>query len=519
MSDTVRELIASLTSMGGTTAAAHHDRFAGDLECLLALGPSRVADRTTYRAALAHGFAYYFWSWDPRALQHHPAVEQAIINWAAVDVPDLDLLCELLDFLFFVSWCFNESSTRQCQFAMRGMKAAAAAFGRTARQPSPPPAPDGPVHVVWLTMIASASEPRIAGGLCHIAPALLARPERFRLSVLAWRSAEPAFLEWLRDLGGTCHLVAASRPTELVQAIEALTAPDPPAIAISDMNIAVPTMLFARGLAPAQIFLQGGMPAWPVRPLHGVFNSFGFDPVVAGWGEARVLSFNPPWDLAKLNPPEDAEEVARQRACMPQGLRVIGNYSRLVKLTEPCLLAVQNILQRCPDVGFVTGGTGDASDIRAFIARSPVGERMRVVEGFVPGQSWGRSLEVYLDTWPVTGGGSCREMIAKGRPVVTMHSTEMPAIDLQRDPVLVARDWREYADIAVRLLQDPTEYAAACARAASLAMAMTDHASFAARLIADLETVLDDVCARPPQTDPPRRWPSVRRLLNWNKKV
>jgi hypothetical protein len=515
MSDTLRELIASLTSMGGETAAANHDRFAADLAALLALGPSHVADRTGYRTALAHGFAYYFWSWDRRAVQLHAAVEQAIIHWAAVAAPDIDLLCELTDFLFFVAWCFNESSTRQCQWAMRGMQATAVAFGRTARLLSPPPVPDGPVHVVWLTMVASASEPRVVG-LRHVAPALLAQHGRFRLSVVAWRSAEPEFFDWLRDLGATCHLVTAPRPTELVQAIEALVATDPPTIAVSDLNTAVPTALFARGLAPAQVFLQGGMPAWPVRPLHGVFNSFGFDPAVAGWGAARVLTFNPPWDLARLNPPEDVEEVARQRAGLPQGLRLIGNYSRLVKLTTPCLQAAESILQRCPDVAFVTGGTGDASTIRAFMASSPVGERMRVVEGFVPGQSWGRLLEVYLDTWPVTGGGSCREMIAKGRPVVTMHSTEMPAIDLQRDPMLMARNWRDYADLAVRLLRDPLDYAAACARAAALALAMADGGSFAARLTADLDAVLDDVGGRRSQSQQRGIWSAVRRLLNRN---
>jgi hypothetical protein len=108
-----------------------------------------------------------------------------------------------------------------------------------------------------------------------------------------------------------------------------------------------------------------------VPNLDGVFNRYGFDPKIAGWGDARELSFNPPWDLTALHPPE--AEVARQRAGLPQGLRLIGSYGRLVKLTEHCLKATERILRACPDVAFVTGGTGYASEIKAFIARQPSG--------------------------------------------------------------------------------------------------------------------------------------------------
>jgi predicted O-linked N-acetylglucosamine transferase (SPINDLY family) len=140
---------------------------------------------------------------------------------------------------------------------------------------------------------------------------------------------------------------------------------------------------------------------------------------------------------------------------------------------------------------------------------------MRVVEGFVPGHSWGRFLDVFLDTWPVTGGESCREMIAKGRPVVTMHSAEMPAIDLQRDPTLVVSTWRDYAETAIHLLRDPQEYAAASTRAAALAQAMTDQAAFEVRLIGDLESILMAKRSRP--TEPVQRWIPAAISWLWNR--
>jgi hypothetical protein len=288
----------------------------------------------------------------------------------------------------------------------------------------------------------------------------------------------------------TCHVIGGETPAALIGAIEARAAEDRPAIAISDMNNAIPTALFSRRIAPVQVLLQAGMPAWPVRNLDAVFNSFGFDAREAGWGAARMLEFNPPWDLASLDPQEDAAEVARERATLPAGRRLIGCYGRLVKVTEPYLRAVERILERCPEVDFATGGTGDAGMIRDFIAASPVGGRMHLEARFVPGRSWGRFLDVFLDTWPVCGGESSREMIAKHRPVVTLHSAEMPALDAQRDPALVAPDWDGFVARAVRLLQDPAAHAAACERAAALAQRMTDTEGFAARLVADLDSLL-----------------------------
>lgn len=496
MPQDISDVISSLTSLGGDAAAANHQRFSADLATLLENDPIKVIDRQAFQAALVHGFSYYYWKWDPRAVCHLRAVENAVIKWARAPFLDIDMLCVLADFHFFLVWCFNQSSTEQCQAIMRGMRAAAAGFARIKRSVRTLPEPHQQVHVLFLSMFASRADP-MSVALRHIAPALMSCSGQFRLSVVAWRFSDPDFLEWLRSLGCACHAIPEVRPSATIAQIEAIAQADPPEIAISDMNNAIPTALFSRGLAPAQVFLQAGLPAWPVRPLDAVFNSFGFDATAAGWGEARMLSFRLPWDLAKLNPPEDEKEVARERERLPRNLRLIGNYGRLIKNSKPCLLAAERILEQCPDVVFVTGGTGDPSALREFIARSPVGPRMHVVEGYVPGQSWGRFLDVFLDTWPVTGGESCREMIAKGKPVITKRSAEMPAIEFQRDPTLVAEEWSDYVRVAVQLLQDQGDYQAACSRAAGLARSMADPSPFAEQLAGDLELVMDDVRKRP----------------------
>lgn len=496
-SESLSAAIARLTAQGGDAVFENHAPFARDLQALLDRDPEEIDDLPAYQAGLAHAFSYYYWKWDRRAVGHWDALSAAVQRWSAATRPDLDLLCDLVDFLFFVCWCFSDSSTTQCERFVPALRPAAEAFARTApRRGDPPPRqPRDPIRIVWLAMFAAADNPMTVA-LRHMAPALLRPGSGFALNVHAWRFSDDATLAWLRGLGATCHVARGDTPSSLIATIEAQVREDGADIVISDMNNAIPTALFARRLASTQIFLQAGMPGWPVRPLAAVFNSFGFDPGIAGWGNARMLRFNPPWDLAALAPSEDPAETARERATLPQGWRLIGCYGRLVKVTEPYLRAVERILEQCPDTAFVAGGTGDAAMIMDFAARSPVGARIHVAARFVPGHAWGRILDLFLDTWPVTGGEACREVIAKHRPVVTLQSREMPAIHAQRDPQLLAADWDGFVACAVGLLQDPAAYRAACARAAALAARMADTEDFARSVTEDLRAVL--ATARPP---------------------
>lgn len=479
-------------------AEANNDAaaMADALEQLLRLAPTRVSNYGPFRDTMWKALRWFYSDRNRPASNLLPAVVDAIRRWSSVEQPVLDVLCDLGDFNFFAAWNFEASSVRQCELALPGMVALgegmARTLPRTALQalPARPPAKGEQIHVAYLAMFADPADPMTVA-LQHIATALLQLPEQFRVTVYAWNAVSEAFLDRLRAAGARCHVVAHSRPTVVVNMIEALASADPPAIVISDMNNAIPTAVFARRLAPVQIFMQCGMPAWSVPNLDAVFNSFGFDPAVAGWRRAEALTFEAPWDLAHLNPVEVPEEVLAERAGLDPGLRWIGNYGRLVKVTEPCLRAVERILQACPGVGFITGGSGDGAAIRDFMSRSPVGQRMIVAERFVPGHSWGRFLEIFLDTWPLTGGESCREIIAKGRPVVALHSAEMPALSLQRDPALLADDWDGYVERVIKLLNDPHSYAEACDRARALATRMADYSGFVSTLADQLHSLLD----------------------------
>ncbi|MBX9700837.1 MAG: hypothetical protein K2X74_15475, partial [Acetobacteraceae bacterium] len=109
----IGEIMARLQARGGEAVRANLAPFARDLEALLRLPPRAVPDPVAYRAALVHGFAYYYWAWDSRATELLPALATAMRNWAEARRPDLDMLCELTDFLYFTCWCFGQSSTEQ----------------------------------------------------------------------------------------------------------------------------------------------------------------------------------------------------------------------------------------------------------------------------------------------------------------------------------------------------------------------------------------------------------------------
>ncbi|TCR70016.1 hypothetical protein [Bosea sp. BK604] len=492
----IRIAISSITAEGGDRIYENYREFSDKFSFLLSIDPGDIDQIDVYHGALKHAFDYYYWKWDRRAVEHHRVLGRAIEKWLAASGNNIGLVCDLIDFFFFVVWCFGDSNTKQCEFAVGPMRAASAALSRSGRIRLLPSLPKhGPAtKIVWLAMFADSGNP-MSTALQHFAKAL--EGSGHKLSVYAWRFHDEAFATRLREMGGDCCVLARDTPAEALAAIEGQLAIDKPHVIISDMNNAIPTVLFSRRVAPVQIFLQAGMPAWPIRNLDAVFNSFGIAPEIAGWGNARMLDFNPPWDLSTLNQARSPDLIAQSRARLPDATKLIGSYGRLVKVTRPYLEAAERILQSCPDAALIIGGTGDDSDIRAFIAASAVGGRMHVETGWVDGHVWGRLIDVFLDTWPVTGGESSREMIAKGRPVVTLHSEEMPAIVAQRDSSLVAANWDEFCEIATRLLNDRAEYEGACRRSQALAERMSDTKAFAKKIIADISTVVADARRRP----------------------
>src|SRR5262249_47572398 len=96
----------------------------------------------------------------------------------------------------------------------------------------------------------------------------------------------------------------------------------------------------------------------------------------------------------------------------------------------------------------------------------------------------------FLDTFPLTGGYSCREVVAKGKPVVHMLSDEMPNLNACLDPELQASQPDEYVTHVSRLLDDPAFYRQACRRAFEISRQYSDTKPFASTFHSALQKVL-----------------------------
>ena len=129
---------------------------------------------------------------------------------------------------------------------------------------------------------------------------------------------------------------------------------------------------------------------------------------------------------------------------------------------------------------------------------------------FVDGHVWGHFLDVFLDTFPLTGGYSCREVMAKCKPIVHMLSEEMPNLNTFLDPQLQATHADEYVAHVSRLLTDSDHYRRTCERAAEIAREHEDTKPFAATFHSALQKVLSGAQHKGQSLDEARMAGSLR---------
>jgi glycosyltransferase involved in cell wall biosynthesis len=226
-------------------------------------------------------------------------------------------------------------------------------------------------------------------------------------------------------------------------------------IAISDINLSVASLIFSARVAPVQIFYQFGMPFWPIQNIDVVFTAWHSQAAHLGFGRHSVHPILLPWHEEILRIPRDPKLVAAERGRFPESSATIGVYGRLVKITLDYLDIVRRILEQEPDIIFIAGGTGDPTLIQTYIRTHGLAKRLFVIAEFVDGHLWAEFLDIFLNTFPLTGGLSSRELTIRGKPVVSMPSADMPNLATEHVPQLVAKSANDYVTLVLRLLRDP----------------------------------------------------------------
>jgi glycosyltransferase involved in cell wall biosynthesis len=262
----------------------------------------------------------------------------------------------------------------------------------------------------------------------------------------------PAFVSAIEGQGFQVRAFHQDRAYARLDDIEQSLRADGIDVVVSEQNRAVATALFARRVAPLQLWADTGFPFWNIESLDWTLF-----PAMAGAADpvrrASPLRWRQPAET--LRHPVDPAEVAAVRAGFPPGAFVLGVFARLVKLNEQVLALLQSLLADDPRCHLFIAGTGDAAHVHAFAARPGLAGRVTFVHRNVDLNVHGQAVDVMCDTFPFIGGNACREVAAQGTPVVSMLGT--PWDDLlrrDRSVALLARDAAQYRAHVARLRDD-----------------------------------------------------------------
>ncbi len=136
---------------------------------------------------------------------------------------------------------------------------------------------------------------------------------------------------------------------------------------------------------------------------------------------------------------------------------VIGTFSRYEKISEEYLNLVSQILSQNSSRKIIIAGTNDRSiaenKLKKFINR-----KQAIVLGFSDVHILGNCCNVFLDTIPFPCGSSAIEIMAKGKPVLSLQQLNLANYKKSRVPELILNDKEELNKIIKRLENDVQFY-------------------------------------------------------------
>ncbi len=433
----------------------------------------------------------YFGHWHASGHALIPAIERVFHRALATPNVPLDTLCLFYDLFYFLHW-YTASSWGAMRGVAQVMTSVAAAIrgGIVRGLPAIVPHPLGhePLRLGYLSQFATLGNP--IGPCAHALLGGLSRylPGTYGLVLYAWSEHDDASIAVLTDQGITVRRFTANSMSERISAVAEAVAVDEIDILITDMNTALPTVLFERRVAPVQVFFQVTVPYWPLANIDGVFRIEFYDPKLDGFDPEMCFDLGlGAWDLPEYTPAVEPARIARERARFPPAVKLAGIYGRLAKITPDFLQVITELLARHPQLVVVFGGTGDAKWISEFIADHGLAGRLVLVNEYVDGHVWGHLLDVFLDTFPGEAGVAAREIMAKGKPIVCIRSA---FTEHERVPTLIADDPRGYADLVSRLIEDRGFYEATRAATRDFVAAQPGEPEYIAAIHRALSSVV-----------------------------
>ena len=319
------------------------------------------------------------------------------------------------------------------------------------------PAAGAPLTIAYLLHTAhfdrgNAVSPLIVS-LAHMHAAVPNR--RVFLYLVSYVGA--GFIADVADRAFTVRSFPQGRSYDRMDEIAASLRKDRVDVVITEQNRAIAGALFARRVAPVQMWADTGFPFWSLRSLDWTLSPAKSGPPDVAKRESALI-----WRqvATTLQRDVDPAEVTRVRKTFPPDAFVLGVFVRLVKLTGQFFRLLDTLLATEPTFRLVIAGTGDPNAVNRFLANTVNAKRITFLHENVDLNVYGKVINVMCDTFPFIGGYACREIAAQGTPVVSMLGTRWDdLLREERSPDLLAHDEAEYVELVRRLYSDREFYA------------------------------------------------------------
>jgi hypothetical protein len=183
--------------------------------------------------------------------------------------------------------------------------------------------------------------------------------------------------------------------------------------------------LVSSRVAPIQIYWSHIDPYWNVNNLDYRIIHYGNQESVKKWLYRGIeyYKFSPPYATEFLDPPVSRKKIEDIRKKFPGSKVLLGFIGRLSKLyNQEYLSVISEILKLNPEAIFLICGAGDNEPIKKYFENAGCIDRV-YFEGHINAHVYGHIIDIGLNPFPSPMGNAANELLAKGKPVVSMISS------------------------------------------------------------------------------------------------
>ncbi len=348
---------------------------------------------------------------------------------------------------------------------------------------------DRPLTIAYLLHTAHFDRGNAVSPLIVLLAKIHAQAPGRRVILYLVQHVGSGFPEQVANNGFSIRIFPQGRNYERVDEIASAMREDHVDVVITEQNRAVAAALYARRVAPLQMWLDTGFPFWSLRSLDWTFS-----PNMEGAPDIsrRISGLFCHQPASVMQGDIEYSEVERIRKTFPEGAFILGVFTRLIKVNDKVFDLLDRLLSAESAFQLLIVGTGDAAHVKEFIAQSDFSDRIRFLNENVDLRIYGQVVDVMCDTFPFIGGHACREVGAQGTPVVSMLGTAWDTVlHEERNPELLARDHETYIALVRRLFNDGSFRE----RQKEIAFEVFADRADPGRTIADLETGISAAAA------------------------